>query len=119
MRPTPEPIGIIGAMHCELSLLLTSIEQLEQAEFYGLPFHVGLLYERYGHCPRLVQQDFDVTALPQNAALYGVVPFAVIRAISDLADGTAADAYDVLEQQAANHSAATVQQTLRLWTEKE
>ena len=46
MRPTPEPIGIIGAMHCELSLLLASMEQHEQAEFYGLSFHTGLLCGR-------------------------------------------------------------------------
>ena len=244
MQPTHEPIGIIGAMHCELSLLLASMEQHAQAEFYGLSFHTGLLCGRQvvlvkagigkvnaARCTQLLidhyhpaaiintgiagglapglqvgdvvvadgllQHDFDVTAfghakgylctgeddqhptvfhadrhisdtlaqaaqtvLPkervhrgliatgdqfistreQKAALYDTfhaaaaemeggaiaqvaalsgVPFAVIRAISDLADGTAASAYDVFEQQAANHSAATVQQTLRLWTEKE
>lgn len=244
MRPTPEPIGIIGAMRCELSLLLAAMEQHEQAEFYGLSFHTGLLCGRQvvlvkagigkvnaarctqllidhyhpaaiintgiagGLAPKLhlgdvvvadglLQHDFDVTAFgyakgylctgennqrptvfstdrkisdtltqaaqtvlrqeqihrgliatgdqfistrAQKAALYDTfhaaaaemeggaiaqvaalsgVPFAVIRAISDLADGTAAGAYDVFEQQAANHSAATVQQTLRLWAEKE
>ena len=57
-------------------------------------------------------------AIAQAAALSGV-PFAVIRAISDLADGTAAGSYDVFERQAANNSAATVKQALRLLTEKE
>ena len=62
--------------------------------------------------------EMEGGASAQVAALSGV-PFAVIRAISDLADGTAAGSYDVVEQQSANHSAATVKQTLRLLTGKE
>ena len=244
MQSRHEPIGMIGAMDSELSLLLDSVEQREQAEFCGLTFHTGLLsgqrvvlvkagigkvnaarctqllIDHYhpaaiintgiagGLAPGLqvgdivvaeglVQHDFDVTAfghvkgylctggddrvptvfhaerqlsdalaaaaqavlggekvhtgliatgdqfisghekkaelfdtfhasatemeggaIAQAAALSGV-PFAVIRAISDLADGTAAGSYDVFERQAANNSAATVKQALRLLTEKE
>ena len=232
-----EPIGIIGAMDSELSLLLAAMEQREQTEQFGLTFHTGLLggrrvvlvkagigkvsaarctqllIDRYhpaaiintgiagGLAPGLrvgdlvvaeglVQHDFDVTAfghakgylctggdsrvptvfradrqlsaalvaaaqavlgeervhtgliatgdqfisgrerkaelfetfhaaaaemeggaIAQVAALSGV-PFAVIRAISDLADGTAAASDDAFEQQAANHSAETVQRFL-------
>ena len=239
-----EPIGIIGAMDSELSLLLASMEQRNQEILYGLSFHTGILYGRQlvlvkagigkvnaARCTQLlidhyhpaaiintgiagglapglqvgdivvaeglVQHDFDVTAfghakgylctgenphvptifctdkqlsdilvkaakiilcseklhtgliatgdqfisgharkavlydtfhalatemeggaIAQVAALSGV-PFAVIRAISDLADGTAAGSYDVFEQQAANNSAATVKQALHLLTEKE
>lgn len=62
--------------------------------------------------------EMEGGAIAQVAALSDV-PFTVIRAISDLADGTAAGVYDVFEQQAANHSAATVKQTLRLLARKE
>ena len=62
--------------------------------------------------------EMEGGAIAQVAVLSGI-PFAVIRAISDLADGTAAGSYDVFERQAANNSAATVKQTLRLLTEKE
>ena len=239
-----EPIGIIGAMDSELSLLLASMQRQRREELYGITFHTGILYDRQivlvkagigkvnaarctqlmidryhpaaiintgiagGLAPMLqvgdivvadglVQHDFDVTAfghvkgylctgeddrvptvfhtdrrisdalaktaqvvickekvhtgliatgdqfisgrdsraaiyetfhalaaemeggaVAQAAALSGV-PFAVIRAISDLADGTAAGSYDVFEKQAANNSAATVKQALRLLTEKE
>ena len=244
MQSGREPIGIIGAMDSELSLLLASMQQSSQEVLYGINFHTGILYDRQivlvkagigkvnaARCTQLlidhyhpaaiintgiagglapglqvgdivvaeglVQHDFDVTAfghvkgylctgeddriptvfhtdkhisdtliktvqtvlckekvhkgliatgdqfisgheskaviydtfhalaaemeggaIAQVAALSGV-PFAVIRAISDLADGTAAGSYDVFEQQAANNSAATVKQALRLLTEKE
>ncbi len=55
--------------------------------------------------------EMEGGAIAQVAALSGV-PFAVIRAISDLADGTAAASYDTFEQQAADHSAKTVKQAL-------
>ena len=239
-----EPIGIIGAMDSELSLLLASMQQSGQEELYEITFYTGILGGRQivlvkagigkvnaARCTQLlidhyhpaaiintgiagglapglqvgdivvadglVQHDFDVTAfghvkgylctgeddsvptvfrtdkqladtlgkaaqavlskekvhtgriatgdqfisgheskaviydtfhalaaemeggaIAQVAALSGV-PFAVIRAISDLADGTAASSYDVFERQAANNSAATVKQALRLLTEKE
>lgn len=62
--------------------------------------------------------EMEGSAIAQVASLSGI-HFAVIRAISDLADGTAAASYDVFEQQAANNSAATVKRVLRLLTEKE
>lgn len=62
--------------------------------------------------------EMEGGAIAQVAVLSGV-PFAVIRAISDLADGTAVGSYDVFERQAANNSAATVKQTLRLLAGKE
>lgn len=62
--------------------------------------------------------EMEGGAIAQVAALSDI-PFAVIRAISDLADGTAVGAYDVFEQQTANNSAATVKQTLHLLTRKE
>ena len=42
------------------------------------------------------------------------VPFAVVRAISDLADGTAAASFEQFEQHAADVSAAAVLQALAL-----
>lgn len=42
------------------------------------------------------------------------VPFAVVRAISDLADGTAAASFEQFEQHAADASAAAVLQALAL-----
>ena len=56
-------------------------------------------------------------AIAQAAALSGI-PFAVFRAISGLTDGTAAGSYGVFERQAANNSAATAKQALRLLTGK-
>ena len=238
-----EPIGIIGAMDSELSLLLASMQQRNKEELYEITFHTGILYDRKivlvkagigkvnaarctqllidhyhpaaiintgiagGLAPELqvgdiviaeglVQHDFDVTAFghvkgylctgeddrvptvfntdrhisdtlvrtaeavlckekvhtgliatgdqfisgcDSKAVIYDIfhasaaemeggaiaqvaelsgIPFAVIRAISDLADGTAAGSYDVFEKQAANNSASTVKQALHMLTEK-
>ena len=41
-----EPIGIIGAMDSELSLLLASMQQRSQEDLYGISFHTGILYGR-------------------------------------------------------------------------
>ena len=79
----------------------------------------------------LVQHDFDAApigfvpvfarerdvkrggAVAQAASMSGV-PFAVVRAISDLADGTAAASFEQFEQHAADASAAAVLQALAL-----
>ena len=52
-------------------------------------------------------------AVAQAASMSGV-PFAVVRAISDLADGTAAASFEQFEQHAADVSAAAVLQALAL-----
>ena len=52
-------------------------------------------------------------AVAQAASMSGV-PFAVVRAISDLADGTAAASFEQFEQHAADASAAAVLQALAL-----
>lgn len=74
----------------------------------------------------LVQHDFDAAPIgfvrgcvcmgdpgAQAASMSGV-PFAVVRAISDLADGTAAASFEQFEQHAADASAAAVLQALAL-----
>ena len=41
-----EPIGIIGAMDSELSLLLAPMQQRSREERYGITFHMGILCDR-------------------------------------------------------------------------
>lgn len=42
MQSGREPIGIIGAMDSELSLLLASMQQSSQEVLYGINFHTGI-----------------------------------------------------------------------------
>lgn len=51
-----------------------------------------------------VAAEMEGAAIAQVAYLNGV-PFALVRALSDLADGSAADSYDTFEQQTAARSA--------------
>ena len=55
--------------------------------------------------------EMEGGAVAQAASMSGV-PFAVVRAISDLADGTAAASFEQFEQHAADVSAAAVLQAL-------
>lgn len=57
--------------------------------------------------------EMEGGAVAQAASMSGV-PFAVVRAISDLADGTAAASFEQFEQHAADVSAAAVLQALAL-----
>ena len=93
--------AVLGAEKVHAGLIATGDQFIsgreKKAELYEL-FHASAA-------------EMEGCAIAQVAALSGV-PFAVIRAISDLADGTAAESYDTFEQQAADHSAKTVKRAL-------
>lgn len=55
--------------------------------------------------------EMESCAIAQTAS-YSKVPFAIIRAISDLADGTAAASYEAFETEAAQRSAAILEHLL-------
>lgn len=57
--------------------------------------------------------EMEGGAIAQTASMSGV-PFAVIRAISDLADGTASSSYTEFEEKAASFSALTLKKALLL-----
>ena len=61
--------------------------------------------------PAAMAAEMEGGAVAQAASMSGV-PFAVVRAISDLADGTAAASFEQFEQHAADVSAAAVLQAL-------
>lgn len=63
--------------------------------------------------PAAMAAEMEGGAVAQAASMSGV-PFAVVRAISDLADGTAAASFEQFEQHAADASAAAVLQALAL-----
>lgn len=56
--------------------------------------------------------EMEGCAIAQTAA-YAGVPFIVIRAISDLADGSAAGSFDALEREAADLSASIIEKLVR------
>lgn len=61
--------------------------------------------------PSAMAAEMEGGAVAQAASMSGV-PFAVVRAISDLADGTAAASFEQFEQHAADISARAVMQAL-------
>ena len=67
---------------------------------------------------RKLQQDFDAIACEMEGASVAAVcteyqvPFVVIRAMSDKADGNAHDTYDNFGDQAADHSGRIVMKML-------
>ena len=71
------------------------------------PYHIRRAF------PAAMAAEMEGGAVAQAASMSGV-PFAVVRAISDLADGTAAASFEQFEQHAADVSAAAVLQALAL-----
>lgn len=66
--------------------------------------------------PAAMAAEMEGGAVAQAASMSGV-PFAVVRAISDLADGTAAASFEQFEQHAADASARPFCRRSRCWTE--
>ncbi|MBQ9535669.1 MAG: 5'-methylthioadenosine/adenosylhomocysteine nucleosidase [Clostridia bacterium] len=66
------------------------------------------IYESFG----AAAAEMEGAAIAQVAFLAGV-PFTVIRAISDLADGSASESYDAFERETAMTSAAILKEALR------
>ena len=119
-------IGVIGAMDSELAALIAALTQPAQETVQGLVFRTGRLGAREvvlvrcgigkvsaARCTQVLIDRFAPGAVAQAASMSGV-PFAVVRAISDLADGTAAASFEQFEQHAADASAAAVLQALAL-----
>ena len=75
--------------------------------------HDGATRARIHHLFNALAVEMEGGAVAQAASMSGV-PFAVVRAISDLADGTAAASFEQFEQHAADASAAAVLQALAL-----
>ena len=94
--------AILGEGHVHRGLIATGDQFISGAE------HKSALYSEF----RAMAAEMEGGAIAQVAAMDGV-PFAVIRSISDLADGTAADSFDTFEKHAADASAAALRQALR------
>lgn len=56
--------------------------------------------------------EMEGAAIAQTATMNGI-PFIVVRVISDLADGTAAESFDTFEQETANFSARVIETCIR------
>lgn len=67
-----------------------------------------------------IRQEFSVSAAEMEGAAvaqtaaYGNIPFAVLRVISDQADGSAAESYTEFESEAAKKSSDVITELLRL-----
>lgn len=77
-------------------------------QFISGPVRKGELYQAFHG----LAAEMEGGAVAQTATLGGV-PFGVLRTISDLADGTAADITDDFERQTADISAAIIRATLK------
>lgn len=89
----------IASDRCKQGVIVTGdvfISAAEQKQFLRQTFHA-------------VAAEMEGGAIAQVAQANGV-PFVVLRAISDLADGTAAAAFDTFEQETADLSAAIIRQ---------
>lgn len=90
---------MIASDRCKQGVIVTGdvfISAAEQKQFLRQTFHA-------------VAAEMEGGAIAQVAQANGV-PFVVLRAISDLADGTAAASFDTFEQETADLSAAIIRQ---------
>ena len=69
--------------------------------------------EKGMYVSRAAAAEMEGAAAAQTAA-YGSVPFAVLRVISDQADGRAAESFEAFEEQTAALSAAVIVRLLDL-----
>lgn len=92
---------VLGAAHVHAGIIATG------DEFVSGAARKADLRETFG----AAAAEMEGGAIAQVAQMSGV-PFAVLRAISDLADGTAAESFDTFEAAAANASADTLLRAL-------
>ena len=93
----------LGRQHVHSGLIATGDQFISGAK------KKAELYDAF----RASAAEMEGGAIAQAAQLSGV-PFAVLRTISDLADGTAAESYDTFELHAAQAAAATLMCALTL-----
>lgn len=92
----------VAPRRCKLGTIVTGdvfISSREQKEFLSQTFHAAAA-------------EMEGGAIAQVAQANGV-SFVVLRAISDLADGTAAASFDTFEQETADLSAAIIRQLMQ------
>lgn len=109
--------GIAGGLASGLAVGdIVVADGLVQHDFDAAPigFVRGCVCMGDPGAPTVFAPDAVLSALLAQAASMSGVPFAVVRAISDLADGTAAASFEQFEQHAADASAAAVLQALAL-----
>ena len=109
--------GIAGGLASGLAVGdIVVADGLVQHDFDAAPigFVRGCVCMGDPGAPTVFAPDAVLSALLAQAASMSGVPFAVVRAISDLADGTAAASFEQFEQHAADVSAAAVLQALAL-----
>ena len=98
---TDAAIRILGKEHVHRGIIATGDQFIA-----GQERKKALLHEF-----RATAAEMEGGAIAHTAFLSGI-PFCVVRAISDLADGTAAASYDAFEAAAAHASATIVKRTL-------
>ena len=107
MQSKHEPIGIIGAMDSELSLLLASMQQNSQEALYGITFHTGILYDRQivlvkagigkvnaARCTQLLIDHYHPAAIINTGIAGGLAPGLQVGDIV-VADGLVQHDFDV------------------------
>ena len=111
-------IGLQFAMPAELHALpgakeLEPFETVSGVPFFEIAPNILACAGGVSKVNAAMAAEMEGGAVAQAASMSGV-PFAVVRAISDLADGTAAASFEQFEQHAADVSAAAVLQALAL-----